>query len=178
MTTETFIQTLNQLAQEDFVQKAGFLVENSPWMLRSVAAARPFRDVDALCEEIERTLHNLPQDEKIALMNAHPELAGAEAEAGTMNEDSTSEQARLGLLALDHETLGQLTKMNKDYQEKFGFPCIIALWAKANTDAVMQSMAARLKNDIHTELHQNLTEIGLVVRSRAERIGSVTLPKL
>jgi 2-oxo-4-hydroxy-4-carboxy-5-ureidoimidazoline decarboxylase len=41
-----------------------------------------------------------PRDERIDFLRAHPELAGKEAEAGTMTHDSVAEQATAGLDAL------------------------------------------------------------------------------
>lgn len=164
------LDTLNDADPDEFVQAAGFLVENSPWVLRRVADARPFADVGALCDEIERVLRDLPRDAQNALMNVHPELAGAEAKAGRMNADSTSEQARLGLLSLDQATYAQLTSLNQAYREKFAFPCIVALRAQPDLGAVLDLFAMRLKSDVATEIDRNLTQIGLVVRARADRI--------
>ena len=67
------------------------------------------------------------RDEQLALLRAHPELAGKEAQSGTMTSDSTSEQGGAGLNALSREEMQRISDLNRRYREKFGFPFIIAV---------------------------------------------------
>ncbi len=90
-----------------------------------------------------RTVEEAPREKQLALVRAHPELAGGEA----LTVDSTSEQARLGFNRLSKAELEQMNSLNRRYREKFGFPCIVALRLHANRASVMDEMARRLGNN-------------------------------
>src|SRR5205814_3498692 len=88
--------------------------------------------------------------DKIALFNRHPELAGREAVAGEMTESSTSEQGRLGLTRLPPQQYQRLSRINRDYRAKFGFPFIAALRLHRDLESVMREGEASLNNSIET----------------------------
>lgn len=154
----------------EFIQRAEFLVENSPWVLDSVAKARPFHSIDDLCIAIENGIDSGSRDEQLRLIRAHPALAGSEAKAGTMTADSTSEQGRLGLLSLSSESLGELHRLNTLYFDRFTFHCIIALVHQSSLDSVYTTIKARLQNESAVELQNCLKEIYKVIRNRAQRL--------
>src|SRR5262245_61682349 len=79
------------------------IYEHSPWVAARAAARRPFAGVRALHEAMLAVVRAASDAEKLALLRAHPELAGREAVAGTLTEASTSEQIRLGLTQLSRE---------------------------------------------------------------------------
>jgi len=149
-----------------FVARVGPLVEHSPWVAERAWRRGPFTDLEAvhaaLCAEIAAAT----TAEQLALVRAHPELAGSEARAGTMTRESTFEQARLGLNALSPEHYARLTTLNARYREKFGFPLLIALRLHPTVESMLATGEARLGNDRDTELHNALEQIGEVVRGR------------
>lgn len=162
---------LNASATEDeFVQRAEFLVENSPWVLESVARTRPYHSVDELCIAIEKAIESWGREEQLRLIRAHPALAGSEAQAGTMTADSTSEQGRLGLLSLSSDELKELQRLNALYFDRFKFHCIIALFNQSSLDSVFTTIQTRLQNDDDVELQTCLSEIYRVIRNRARRL--------
>ena len=109
-------------------------------------------------------------DEKLALIRAHPELAGREAEEGALTADSSSEQGRLGFTALARDEFLQMQDLNRAYREKFGFPCIVALRLHASRESVIAEMQRRLGNNAQTELHNALEQIGHITRGRLDRL--------
>ena len=109
-------------------------------------------------------------DEQLALIRAHPELAGREAVQGAMTADSTSEQGRLGLTALPRAEFERVTQLNRAYREKFGFPCIVALKLHDSRDTVLAEMARRLANDQETEMTNALAQIGHITRARLAKL--------
>ena len=113
-----------------------------------------------------RTVEEAPREKQLALVRAHPELAGGEA----LTVDSTSEQARLGFNRLSKAELEQMNSLNRRYREKFGFPCIVALRLHANRASVMDEMARRLGNNAETELAGALQQIGHITRGRLDKL--------
>ena len=108
--------------------------------------------------------------EQLALIRAHPELAGREAVEGSLTVDSGSEQGRLGLIALSRAEFQCMADLNKRYRERFGFPCIIALALHADRESVFLTFESRLKNDQEQELANALEQIGHITRARLEKM--------
>jgi chitin deacetylase len=109
-------------------------------------------------------------DEQLALIRAHPELAGREAGDGTLTDHSSTEQERLGFTRLTRDELGKMKTLNKAYREKFGFPCVVALALHAARGSVVLDMERRLANDPTTEMRNALEQIAHIARGRLERI--------
>src|SRR5215470_18036562 len=113
------------MEQREFSAALGSIFEHSAWVVEGAFAARPFVSVDHLHQAMMDIVRQVSQQQQVALLRAHPELAGREAREGTMTADSTSEQGRLGFHALATHELARMTELNRAYRDKFGFPCII-----------------------------------------------------
>jgi len=124
---------------------------------------------DGLHAAFMRVVHALSDDEKLALIKAHPELAGREAVAGALTQDSTGEQGRLGFTALSPEEFERVGNINRRYREKFGFPCIVALALHAGRDTVIAEMERRVSGSRETEIATALEQIGHVTRGRLRK---------
>lgn len=153
-----------------FMQLLGGVFEHSPWVAERAAGARPFASADALHGAMQAVVLQAGVDEQLALIRAHPELAGREAVQGAMTADSTSEQGRLGLTALPRAEFERITQLNRAYREKFGFPCIVALKLHDSRDTVLAEMARRLANDQETEMTNALAQIGHITRARLAKL--------
>lgn len=113
-----------------------------------------------------RTVEEASREKKLALVRAHPELAGGEA----LTVESTSEQGRLGFNRLSKAEVELMDGLNRRYREKFGFPCIVALRLHANRSSVMREMERRLGNNAETELAGALEQIGHISRGRLDKL--------
>ena len=116
------------------------------------------------------TVRNARRAEILALIRAHPELAGREAKAGGLTADSSGEQGRLGFTSLGREEFVKMQALNRTYRDRFGFPCIVALRLHASRASVMAEMERRLGNNADDELRTALEQIGHITRGRLERI--------
>ena len=110
------------LDEDRFVERLGPVVEHSPWVARRAWGRGPFATRQALFDALSAEIREAGNDEQLALLRVHPELAGQEARAGSMTADSQSEQGRLGLLRLDASTVRRIEDLNRRYRERFGFP--------------------------------------------------------
>jgi OHCU decarboxylase len=147
--------------------------EHSPWVAgRALASDRFFIDAEDFHATMMRCVQTASSDEQLALVRAHPELAGRAASANALTADSASEQARLGLTALTRVEFDRLADINKRYRETFGFPCIVALNRHATRTTVIADMEARLGNARAAELATALSQIGHIARGRLDRIFS------
>jgi 2-oxo-4-hydroxy-4-carboxy-5-ureidoimidazoline decarboxylase len=160
------LEEANALGKREFVERFGGVFEHSPWVAERAWQKRPFRSVDALHAAMKEAAAHATKEERLALLRAHPELAGAEAKHGTLTLDSSSEQGRLGFLQLTREELQSIAKLNQRYRERHAFPCIVALRLHATRASVVAEMERRLSNDSSTEMRNALEQVGHITRAR------------
>jgi 2-oxo-4-hydroxy-4-carboxy-5-ureidoimidazoline decarboxylase len=161
---------LNGAPKSEFVAVLGDIVEHSPWVAERAYAKRPFLSVEDLTTKLMECVRECSRGEKIALFNRHPQLAGKEAVSGLMTENSTSEQGRLGLDRLPPRQFERLSRLNRDYRAKFGFPFIAAMRLHHDLDSVLRQFEARLQNDVETEIETTLRQISEIVFGRLCRM--------
>jgi OHCU decarboxylase len=152
------------------VERFGGVFEHSPWVAQRAWSSKPFRSVQALHAAMMQAAAQAGKEEQLALVCAHPELAGAEAKQATLTVDSSSEQGRLGFTRLTHEQCALMKNLNLQYKTRFGFPCIVALRLHATRESVMAEMQRRLANDADTEMKNALEQIGHITRGRLAKI--------
>jgi OHCU decarboxylase len=140
--------------------------EHSPWVAERAWRKQPFASVDALHGEMMAVVRDASREEQLALIRAHPELAGGM----NLTADSSSEQGRLGFKTLSKNEFERMATLNRRYREKFGFPCIVALRLHASRESVMQEMERRSKNETEAEIKNALEQIGHITRGRLEKL--------
>jgi len=159
------LHAVNAMDRDAFVAALGGAFEHSPWVAEGAWAARPFASVDALHAAMVAVVQRLPHEARIAFLCAHPELAGKEAEAGTMTRESESEQASAGLGALSRQELDELRRLNARYRERHGFPFIIAV-RRHGKAAIFEQLRWRIERDSGSELTEALAQIAAITRLR------------
>jgi 2-oxo-4-hydroxy-4-carboxy-5-ureidoimidazoline decarboxylase len=162
---------VNAMPAAEFRAAFGGVFEHSPWVAEGAFAARPFARVDALHAAMTDVVKRAGRAEQVALLRAHPELAGKEAQAGTMTGDSTAEQGGAGLNALSRAEMARISDLNRRYREKFGFPFIIAV-RKHTKDGIFSEFERRLANDSDTELATCLGQVFVITRLRLDGLIS------
>ena len=70
---------LNSMNQTGFTTALGFAFELSPWVVHRAFDERPFASVEALHGAMMAVLQAATTADKLALIRAHPELAGKAA---------------------------------------------------------------------------------------------------
>jgi 2-oxo-4-hydroxy-4-carboxy-5-ureidoimidazoline decarboxylase len=138
------------------------LFEHSPWV-EARADARPSsgdRHADLMA-----VVREASPEEQLALIRAHPELAGKAAVDGRLTEASAAEQASAGLDRLTQAEFDRFHALNAAYREKFGFPFIICV-RLTDKAGILAAMERRLAHDRATEIATALDQIGEIVRLR------------
>jgi 2-oxo-4-hydroxy-4-carboxy-5-ureidoimidazoline decarboxylase len=165
------ISEVNRMSAAEFVRALGGVFEHSPWIAERAFAARPFAGIEALHAAMSDAVRGAGRDAQAALLRAHPELAGKEAQAGELTRDSKAEQAAAGLTALTREELGRLSELNRRYRAKFGFPFIIAV-RRHTKDGILREFERRLGLGAETELANGLEQVFLITRLRLDGLIS------
>lgn len=140
------------------------LFEHSPWV-EERADARPSsgnRHADLVA-----AMYDASEQEQLALIRAHPELAGKAAIDRTLTDASAAEQASAGLDRLTPEEFERFHALNAAYRERFGFPFIVCV-RLTDKAGILDAMERRLANERETEIATALEQIGEIVRLRLE----------
>lgn len=166
------LEEANRLPAERFVAALGGVFEHSPWVARQVASARPFASVAALHAAMLEAVRAASHERQLALLCAHPELAGREAAEGSLTTASGTEQGRLGFDTLGRDELRQVADINRRYRERHGFPCIVALARHATRASAVAEMARRAEADRAGEMAAAIEQVGHIARARLERMIS------
>lgn len=165
------LEHVNRCTPREFSAAFGGVVEHSPWIAERAFARAPFASRLELQLALWGVVQSASDDEKVALIRAHPELAGKEAEAGALTEASTREQAAAGLGTLLPEQKAELRELNRRYREAFGFPFVIC--ARLNRrDAILGTLRARLANTREQEIANAIAQIGEIARLRVADLVS------
>ncbi|WP_300300622.1 2-oxo-4-hydroxy-4-carboxy-5-ureidoimidazoline decarboxylase [Ferrovibrio sp.] len=160
---------LNRMSTADFVASLNGIFEHSPWVPERVAGQRPFSSFDSLHGAMVAAMWAASDEEKLRLLRAHPQLAGKEADAGTLTAHSTSEQDSVGLTRLTPEEKARIKMLNATYLEKHGFPFIIAVKLRRKAQ-IFAAFEQRIGNDRVTEFTTALSEVGRIARIRLEAL--------
>ena len=142
------------------------LFEHSPWV-EERADARPSsgnRHADLMA-----VLHDATPEEQLALIRAHPELAGKAAIDGSLTQASAAEQASAGLDALTDAERDRFAALNAAYQARHAIPFVIAV-RDHDRASILHAFERRLANDTATEVACAMTQV--------ERIAALRLKAL
>ena len=156
----------NALDTAAFVARYRALFEHSPWVVERAARRRPFDDVFG---GLMQVVYDASPDDQLALIRAHPELAGKAAIDRTLTAASAAEQASAGLDRLDEDEFHRFHALNHAYRQRFGFPFVICvrLQDKAGILAELQRRLDAPRND---EIATALAEIGKIVHLHLEAL--------
>ena len=121
------LDQLNAATPADVAQLLDGTYEHSPWIAERACAQRPFRSLAHLKHAMVQVLDEAGVDAQLALIRAHPELAGKAMVSQTLTAESTNEQGKAGLTDCTPDEFARLQQLNADYNARFGFPFILAV---------------------------------------------------
>ena len=156
------------MTQSEFVARYGGIYEHSAWVAEEVASdAIGIDNVEQLATTMADCVDNASTERQLALIRAHPDLAGKAQLAGELTQDSTTEQSKAGLDQCSADDYAQFQTLNDQYHEKFGFPFVMAVRASTRAE-ILSAFAARLDNDPALEFETALEEIHKIARLRLQ----------
>ena len=155
--------------REDFIARFGGVFEHSPWIAEAAydAGLPDALTVDGVHGVLCAVLHTLSDQAKLALIAAHPDLAGRLSRAGGLTAASTAEQTSAGLDSLSDEDFLAFTALNQAYTEKFRIPFVMAVKGR-RPDEILAAFRTRLENDRDTEIATALIEIERIALLRIQ----------
>lgn len=163
----------HEMDRDTFVAAYGDMFEHSPWVAEHahrLELGAAHSTAMGLAGAMARAFRAASDDKRLAVLRAHPDLAGKLATAKRLTEASTAEQASAGLDALTDAERETFSRLNTEYTDKFGFPFIIAV--RDNTKAsILSAFERRVQNDRDTEFHEACEQVIRIAALRlAERL--------
>lgn len=164
------LATLNTLPEAAFVEMIGPLFENAPRFLARLAAARPFSSAGELFERARATAHEMPDEEQVELLDAHPRLG---APPGTVSSMSYREQGYNSATAdQDRARLTtRFNRLNQAYEERFGFRFCVHVAGRPRA-ALVPEMEAALTRRRPEELTRALNAVVDIAKSRYAQLAA------
>ena len=160
---------LNACSKSDFVAALANIFEYSPWIAERAAAARPFAGVTALFAAMKAAVDRAPSELRLALLEAHPDLANKMQRAAGLTVESNAEQNSVGLDRLSDAEYAAFERANDAYRSKFGFPYIVCV-RRQTKDSILRDFERRLPNDASTEMQTSIEEICRIAALRLDQL--------
>ncbi len=172
------LDRLNAASADEFVALLEGVYEHSPWIAERAASKRPFATLAQLKQVMVQAVHEAGRDAQLALIRAHPELAGKAMVSRTLTHESTGEQRGAGLTDCTPEEFARLQQLNAQYLSRFGWPFILAVRGPRGTGLTRQQIIAaferRLRSHPEVEFAECLHQVHRIAELRlADRLGAV-----
>ena len=170
------IEQLNAAPPGEALQMLDGIYEHSPWIAQAALAQRPFRSLSQLKQAMADVVRAASAEHQLALIRAHPELAGKAMVARTLTDESSNEQDKAGLTNCTPEEFSRIQQLNADYNARFGFPFILAVRGPRGTglarQQIIDTFARRLDNPADFEQAEALRNIHRIAELRLnDRFG-------
>ncbi|WP_406870623.1 allantoinase PuuE [Thioclava sp. 'Guangxiensis'] len=158
----------SEMDQQSFAKTFAHIFEHSEWIASRAWELElgPAHDCAAgVANALSRIFRSAGHEAQLAVLRAHPDLAGKLAQAKRLTAESTSEQASAGLDALTDDERGLFEELNAAYVEKFGFPFIIAV-RDHDKASILSAFRTRLTHDADTEFKAACQQVERIARHR------------
>ncbi|WP_375056936.1 2-oxo-4-hydroxy-4-carboxy-5-ureidoimidazoline decarboxylase [Zobellella sp. DQSA1] len=160
--------TPSTMSRADFVAAFGDIYEHSAWVAETAFDLGLNAEDDEIAQlhgRMAGVLLAADKEAQLALINAHPDLAGKAAVEGKLTQASTNEQAGAGIDQCTAEEFARFTELNNAYKEKFAFPFIMAVKG-SNRHQILAAFEERIHNDYDTEFDRAVKEINKIALFR------------
>lgn len=169
----TFKPPPSTMTRDNFISLFEGVYEHSKWVAEQawdLGLDASHDNAESLAAHMSAIVNNAGDERQLALILAHPDLAGKAAQTGTLTAESTGEQAGAGIDQCNTQEFAQFQQYNKAYWDKFKFPFIMAVKG-SDRFKILRAFEQRLPNDYQTEYQQALSQIHKIAQFRLEEIA-------
>ncbi|MEM1352075.1 MAG: allantoinase PuuE [Pseudomonadota bacterium] len=160
----------SQMNRDSFLEAFGGIFEHSSWIAEAAFENRPGRTEDCAAGvhlALARVFRTASDEDRLNVLNAHPDLAGKLAAAKRLTTESTDEQASAGLDQLTDDERRTFEDLNTVYRAKFGFPFIIAV-RDHDKAGVLAAFERRIAHDRSTEFVEACRQVERIAELRLQ----------
>ncbi|MEH6359514.1 MAG: 2-oxo-4-hydroxy-4-carboxy-5-ureidoimidazoline decarboxylase [Amylibacter sp.] len=152
---------MKQLSRDTFLAMVGGVYEHSAWIAEMLFDQKGHYRADKpsdLAGAMAKIVETAPQELQMALLRAHPDLAGQLAITNALTHESAAEQTSVGLDQCNQNELDTFTSLNAEYREKFGFPFILAVRGRTRAE-ILENFKKRIAHDVGSEFREALNQV-------------------
>ncbi len=164
------LEQLNTAPLPAALQMLDGLYEHSPWIAEAALAQRPFTSLAQLKHALTQVLDAAGPEAQLALIRAHPELAGKAAIAQALTAESADEQRKAGLTSCSPQEFAKIQQLNADYSARFGWPFVLAVRGPRGNglsrQEIIDTFERRLQGHPDFELQECLRNIHRIAEIR------------
>ena len=163
----------HELSRTAFIAKFGRIYEHSPWVAETLydqGLSKNDSDPKKLSERMVTIVDAAGDERQMALLCAHPELAGKLAISGSLSAESTAEQASAQLDQCSAEEFAEFQNLNQRYRETFGHPFIIAVRG-LNRAKILAAFRKRVNHSAQVEFRTALAEVHKIAKLRLDQLA-------
>lgn len=160
--------------RDAFVARYGAIYEHSAWVPERAWDGGIDLGAD-VGPAFRRVVDRASRAEQLALLRAHPDLAGRLA-IGSLTPQSAAEQAAAGLLRCTADEFAQFHALNEDYVKRFGFPFIIAVTGLSRAD-ILAAFGQRVDGTQEEEFRNALGEVHRIAQFRLAALRAGDTPR-
>ena len=156
---------LNNLNRDKFISLFGVIFEKTQWIAEKLFELKPFKNKNDLINKMIKIYEASSKDEILNILRSHPKLAVEKK----LTEHSNQEQSRANLKNCTQEEFDEFTKLNSEYEKKFGFPFIIAVKGKDKID-ILNNFRQRINNNIEFEFEESKKQVKKIALFRLNEL--------
>ena len=156
---------LNNLNQGKFISLFGVIFEKTQWIAEKLFELKPFKNKDDLINKMIKIYESSSKDEILNILRSHPKLAVEKK----LTEYSNQEQSRANLKNCTQEEFDEFTKLNSEYEKKFGFPFIMAVKGKDKIE-ILNNFRQRINNNIEFEFEESKKQVKKIAQFRLDEL--------
>ena len=156
---------LNNLNQAKFVSLFGVIFEKTQWIAEKLFELKPFKNKNDLISKMIKIYEESSKDEVLNILRSHPKLAVEKK----LTEHSNQEQSRANLKNCTQEEFDEFTKLNSEYEKKFGFPFIMAVKGKDKIE-ILNNFRQRINNNIEFEFEESKKQVKKIALFRLDEL--------
>ncbi len=156
---------LHNLNQGKFISLFGVIFEKTQWIAEKLFDLKPFNNKEDLINKMIKIYEASSKDEILNILRSHPKLAVEKK----LTEHSNQEQSRANLKNCTQEEFNEFTKLNSEYEKKFGFPFIMAVKGKDKID-ILNNFRQRINNNIEFEFEESKKQVKKIALFRLNEL--------
>ena len=156
---------LNNLNQGKFISLFGVIFEKTQWIAEKLFELKPFKNKNDIIDKMIKIYEASSEDEVLNILRSHPKLAVEKK----LTEHSNEEQSRANLKNCTQEEFGEFTKLNSEYEKKFGFPFIMAVKGKDKIE-ILNNFRQRINNNIEFEFEESKKQVKKIALFRLNEL--------
>ena len=156
---------LNNLNRDEFISLFGVIFEKTQWIAEKLFELKPFKDKDDLINKMIQIYESSSINETLNILKTHPKLAVEK----NLTEHSNQEQSHANLKSCTKEEFDEFTKLNNEYEKKFGFPFIIAVKGKDKIE-ILNNFRQRINNDVEFEFKESKKQVRKIALFRLDEL--------